>query len=665
MRFLWLLVPLVLVLTGCGPAPKTYSKPVAPPTFDGKSLGNGIFYYTKEDLLKVATNNYKYLSNADDVKKLLLDVGFVKKEGNLFKLTKLDALNYTLNEDLKKLNIESFEYNKEKKEYLLSGRYVYSNVIFAEGKTNRWDWPVRFIALYDEATQEIKGMYYNTYDKFNQVILSEAGKAAWFSSYHGGDFLNLDTNKTSALKQVPFYTFDSTRYQFSKNGKYFAKQLNDTKKDGKDLGILLYDLQEGRTLFNQTFYYSDYASFNLGFSFSEDEKYFIYKTKESNFKVYDLTSKTEIGSFGNNTAYNNDWVNITSSENFVFGYLSAYEKDKPSIYKLYVYDTQKREVFCQMDEDIIFPSRVVVYKDTFNALYADGVQMVYNLEKDNCYKIKEYSNLGSIMTQNRPVKKFIKDDAVYFFENGVISKQQMMIKPEITEEEKQSVLKLNKIKKYIRAGFEQKGLEMLQDLILNDEYDFFAKQYTNTTNFLSGFQEAYVNLLAFRRYIAKGVRDSEFERSVRNYIFFASRYGFKDLIPPFIDEYVKAIGETPSKDQLDKLALYKATYLLDINKDTEAYELLFEHAPFSKEAKDMVKRFTSWNTGLMKDRKKLAVILEIKESELREPEKKITSVNSFYDLNGNLVQKGEKPKEVIEEKKEVVSPKQEAIKLLD
>lgn len=115
MRFLWLLVPLVLVLTGCGPAPKTYSKPVAPPTFDGKSLGNGIFYYTKEDLLKVATNNYKYLSNADDVKKLLLDVGFVKKEGNLFKLTKLDALNYTLNEDLKKLNIESFEYNKEKK----------------------------------------------------------------------------------------------------------------------------------------------------------------------------------------------------------------------------------------------------------------------------------------------------------------------------------------------------------------------------------------------------------------------------------------------------------------------------------------------------------------------------------------------------------------------
>jgi len=670
MRFLWLLVPVFLVFSGCGPAPKRYSRPTPPKVFDGKKLGNSIFYYTKKDLIKVATNNYKYLSNADDVKNFLFAVGFVKKEGNIVSTTKLDELNYTLNERLKKLEIKSFTYRKTSDEYLLSGRYVYTNEISLKGKTNKFDWPVRFIAVYDKTTKELKGMYYNTYGKYNQVILSKNGSAAWFTSYHGGEFLNLDTNKTSSLKKVPFYTFEHSQKVFSKNGNYFAMKLTSTKKGSKDLGILLYDIKNGKIIFNKTFYYNEYSTGYTGFTFSEDEKYFVYKTKNDNFKVFDLVQRKNVDSFGKNFLKKNV-PSFYSVGDYVFSSLVASEKGKKTIYTTYVYDTKNKEIFCQIDA--INGQTMFIEGNGLNVIKTWGRHDVYNFEKNNCFKVKTINNLGDLYGGSK-VFTFTVDNTIHYFENGKITTRYVPVKYRVSQETKEAVQKINRMKKFYQAGFKKKAFEKLRSLILDEKYDYFAKQYTPLTNFLSGPEEAYVNLLAYKRYVANGQRDMQFERSVRNYIFFASRYGFKDLIPPFITEYKKAIGDAPSKLQKERLALYNATYLLDIGKDAEAYELLFEYAPFGDDAKSTVKRFSGWNFGLTKDKKKLAVAMDIKESDLKNPEKKITSVKYFYDFHENKITKGVLPKKTeIEQNTEKnvtpkvleSTPKQEAIKLLD
>lgn len=232
--------------------------------------------------------------------------------------------------------------------------------------------------------------------------------------------------------------------------------------------------------------------------------------------------------------------------------------------------------------------------------------------------------------------------------------------------------KIEKIKKFYKAGFERKALDKLKVLMKEDTYDFFSKQYTALTNFLSSEDKGYVNLIAFKNYIEKGVRNKEFERAARNYFFLASRYGFKELLLPFIEEYKKAIGENATKYQKDMLAVYMATYLLDIGKDAEAYEILFDHAPFHKDVLWVVTRYSSWNMGITKNKKKLAVAMDIKENKLSKVEKKIKK-KFFYDVNENRVKYGDSPKKVMQKKAEKIevpkvkesTPKQDAIKLLD
>lgn len=245
MRLLFLLIPLLLVFNGCGPAPKRYSKPKVQPVFSGKNLGHGIFYYSGEDLVsRVIAKNHKYLSDPYDVKKMLQDLNFVRKVKGKYTLSTLNDIKYELDTDSKKVKYTSFKYSPTKKMYALSGRYMFINRFYSKGKTDVYKWPVRFVAMFDETTKQLQGIYYNansSYDKQNAYV-SENVKAAYFTSYHGGFILNFETLKATSIPNTKLYTFDHEKSKYSKSGRYFATNLFDSHKDGKtERGFLLFD----------------------------------------------------------------------------------------------------------------------------------------------------------------------------------------------------------------------------------------------------------------------------------------------------------------------------------------------------------------------------------------------------------------------------------------
>lgn len=672
MRYLWLLVPVFLLFSGCGSAPKKYSKKIVKKDLYGKKLSKlGIRYYSGQDVLQLVKSSSRYYEFTAEVKMFILAMKLVKKEGQNYKLNTLDNLVYKIWQEKEKLTMSSVEYNEERKEYVLSGKYLFINES-SYGKYNyTYHENVKFVVLFDKETKLLKGVYYDfERDKYARTVyLSPNGKVAWFANAQGGEILNLQTQTViSVPKAQGFITSDASK-RFSKSGRYFAVETRDAKKNGDmTRAIYLFDSHKKKIVkeFKRTLPKSDISLFGLAFTFSEDERYFIYKNTLSNFIVYDLYKDKTVADFGKNTSLKENWLKLKGDKNYIFGMVRGRaDKSEDDIEKLYIYDLDKKETFCTLDT--LTGGIMFVDKTGLNIVRDWGAQEIYHFEKNNCFKIKKISGLKGLYT-GAGKEIFSVGKTTYHFEKGKIEEVYKQKTYDISKADIKAIKQLQRVKKYFEAGFQEKGSKELRKLAVESEYDYFKKQYSRVTEFLTPSEEVYFDLLGFKRYLKNGQRDRHFERAARNYLFAVSRYGFKELLLPFIQEYKKAIGENPTKYQKDMLAIYMATYLLDIGKDKKAYEILFDSAPFHKKALWVVKRYSDWNMGLTKSKKKLAVAVGIDEESLEEVEKRVTSLEYLYDFNENRVKKGSVPKKIADKKvvkEEKLTPKQDAVKLLD
>ncbi len=671
MKHFVLIFSLLVFFIGCASSTKTVvhkTPPVNNTHYKGKYLGNGIYYYNPKDLINLAQKNNTYVARAflaqEVIKQNIINMNMLKKINGKYVFNSFDNLNY--NSD--KMFFSYFKHSKKRKEYALSGKLYYEIVYSGQKKPIKKS--IFFVIIFDDTTKKPKGFYYSTsgFYNFDEVTLSDNADMAFFT----GDksILNLNTAKTFKILAKKPFKIVSNLCSFSKNGKYLATMVIYYQKNYITLGILVFNTINKKTI-KQFEFPSESSTYSFPkpkWGFSDDERYFVYKDYRQNFKVFDLIQKKEVASFGKVKLPGKNFIVIKSNKNYIFAWQKGEEKNSKVNKKLYVFDTDKQETVCEIDAWI--GDMQFVYKDTLNliSIWHDEVkQEIYHLEKNNCFLIKRvYLDMNRYKTKEELDKSllFTEDYNIYSFDKGVITTRAKPKKYEISKEEIEAAKKLAKINKYLNAGFEKRALSMIKTMILNDKFDYFSEKYDLLTKFLNIPQEAYVNLLAFKRYSKKGIKDKEFERAARNYVFFASRAGFKDLIPPFIDEYKKFIGENASKYQKDMLSIFRATYLLDIGKDDEAYEILFNRSPFNKDALWVVKRYSDWKFGLTKNRKKLSVAMDIKESDLKQTEKKAPVVKYFFDINGNIIKKGKKIKSapILKEKKKL---KQEAIELLE
>lgn len=639
MRFIFILIPIIFLLSGCGTVQKKFKSVGNVSNFEGEYLGNNFYYYDKKSLLQLLNTKPDYHGSVNKIfdtkrfRQLLIDTGFAKKIDKSHSLSKLDELNYNLKTSNLKLFITSFSHNSNTNENILGAKIEFTSYFTWENQKKSITYYYNFIVTYKD--NKLSNLYYyHNNSSYNQgdTIISKNGSSAWLTANSESYLINLEKKLTTKLPKTKYTQYTFQRWAFDPTGRYFALV---THKD-KNRGLLLYDILKNKMIINNSDN-SAKGSITIDFTFVKN-KYFIYKTPTSTINVYDLELNKVIDTFGTNLTNYRNTTNIDSTQKFVFANINGYDKNNSTAkYKIFIYDLDNKEIFCKID-NLLFDN-ISLYNNTIQVHNFDGHNLdIYNFEKNNCFKLGSYSTGYNPFTYKKRNFRYIKNNLVYTFENGTISTQQLY-KFQYSKEDIEAISKLQNIKRLITAGFKNKGIEKIKSMILNDSYDYYANQYNWISNNLEKELKSLVDLTAFKRYLSKDIKNQNLEFTAKSYIFSASRFGYKDVILPVIKAYKKAIGSNASKYQREMLSFFQATYLADIGKIDEAYDSLLSITPLDKKTIDSIKIYSDWSFGLTKNRKKLALILNVDESTFNTLEVKVIAPLTFYDFNGNLIKK--------------------------
>lgn len=608
------------------------------------------FYATADDVLKIAERDKDKLSSHNQaLQEMLRNVGFVKKEDGDYVLNTLPDLKYNTD----KLILFSFKYNKENDTHVLSGKYKIAYTAAT----------VRFMALYK--SEELQLMHYTAFADDGIAQIFDDGKYGLFSAYDGLTIIGLEhPSYVTFLPPKDFFIEYKQIGTISKDGRYYVGLLKSRDENDQTDYIALYNIKKSSFVTKFGIKSSKKSSTTaVSFDFSQDSRYLIYKVKNTPFKVYDLELQKEVESFGLNEEEKSPWAEVIQVGDYSIA--SFFDSDKEKGTKtshMFVYNTATKKMFCDIEGS--FGGMYMFLNDKQNFLYAINSYKneVFSLQEGDCVKVDTQKNEKDIYNELSTDLGYHQDGKQFLFKNGKIESITFN-QPEITPEGIEASKKIFRIKRLFLAGFEQKALAKLKTLIEDEEYDVFNNHYYMLSSFLKGGEHFYFNLLAMNRYIKRNERVKDFYRTVVSSLFMASMYGFKELETPIIEKYEKAISVDATKYEKDLLTILKANYLLDIGKDKEAYEMLFDTMPLDKEVLKQIKHYSPWKHGLMKDRAKLVVALELKESDLKKTAD-IKNVVYLYDFDGHKVHKDEKSKLYKAEEK-ALTPKQEAIKLLD
>ena len=681
MRLILIIIPLLFLLSGCGTVQKTYKSVGHVTHFQGKDLGNGFVYYDAQSLIKLFNTLPNYDGLVQDILKVkifrqdLMNAGFSKQTDNGYVLSKLEELKYNVhatNPDIE-LKITSFGHSQTRNEYILAGRIDTKSHYNYNGKASTANYYHNFLAIYD-SDGNLTGIYYNKFSDFlGDSMVASNGIAAWIKCFDDSYIINLDSKITAKLPQTKYIKYEFNKWKFSDNGNFFALETQDTAAGEKGKGLLLFDVLNNQVLLNSS-WKLEHGHEVINFEFAQNDRYFVYKIPNDPILIYDLQTKQINHYFGNDQTPNRNRTQIQIKDQFVLANITGYDKANDEILKTqgYLYDLSNKELFCTFD--MIPFENIDIYNNTLQVYDYIGRLDIYNLEKNNCFKLGSYQFDFIFKYEDRHFR-YIENDVAYIFKDGKI-KSHTMNKINYTQENIEAIKKLHKADQLIKAGFEQKGLEVLKDLILNDSYDYYTNAYNwigDTFKYNSNIR-ALIDVMAFKRYVNTNQTDESFDKAIRRYIFTLSRVGHKDLIPNAINAYKRALPMQITKHQQEMLKIFEATYLLDIGKDQEAYDLLIDSMPLSKKTVETIQLYSDWNMGITKDTKKLAFVLGIQESNLKKVEEKWKPREEFYNLDGVLVKKDAMPtyqNEVNEDiKPSVVSPtndtkSNDALMLLD
>ncbi len=312
-----------------------------------------------------------------------------------------------------------------------------------------------------------------------------------------------------------------------------------------------------------------------------------------------------------------------------------------------VFDTKTSSMICKDGFKINGNLRDIGWINE-KTLYILGDERLYHfaIEEDECIKVG--SDKHGIKDFKKVDKSEIKGDILVVYKDKESEKIEIKLKV-ITENTIKINKLLSKINKLIKASFEKRALKTIDKLIdtqyknLNAYYGFEINGISYNSYFLVRYIKRHKNF------------DGNLYESFRIYMTYAYFGGYYKQANEMI-KYMKSL-KIPQKKFKDLITLSEALYLLSIGKD-EGYDILFDMQPISKKLKRNMNGFTLFTTPFGKEIGKLAVALDMKESEFG---KNSSTVDEFFifDIDGNKIEKKEKkvaPKE---------SKKSNAIKLLD
>jgi hypothetical protein len=648
MRPLFLVLSAMLLIGACtASTPKIQKKPVKSRyiSVDGQYMAGGVRCFKENDIVRLWNKRVFYKSPGIYVKDFAKEFNLLYKKyktKNSYVLQSRLFDDPGLNYKGKKFSFTDFAYNANKNQYILSGINFYGT-----NKHNLYNKKFPCIVVFDAQSKEFQRLYHGPEDSVVRLD-DKHGSVAAFSKGNNVTIINFNSEKAVNLSpaKYPFPKFPDFMIS-SSGGKYVA--LKSQGKEENALRIGLYDSESGKLLKNFDFRSDEISGYrSLACNFSKDEQYFIFKGPDKKFQIYDIVNQKVTDTFGENKSWAATASVVTVDDliiaGFVGKYNNSYEKES------YFYDIDTCTVLCK--PELFFKENDLYWKseNLLHSVYSYNSHRSYNLGENDCFKISdEFIDLKrSPKADNMtPYLAFIKDDIYYTFEDGKVISQLEFNKVDIDSATVEIVKSLERVKRLFSVGFDKKGFSELNKLLQKD-LNYFEKYYKEVSNTLDGTnkysKEAYFNALAMKEYIRQGKtkNNKEFERAAQNYAYFAVILNFKEALPSFIKTYEDAIGKSPGAIQNDMLALYKAMYLFEINKDEKAYELLFDANPIEPGVIRKVIRMSALDFGLFKNRKKLAVAMGIDADDFKKSQGEFydgITATCFYDLNGNKIKR--------------------------
>ncbi len=416
MKFCVIYILVLIMLNGCGTISKEY-KVVKETMLQKKNyIGHNIYFIdSQKHLLWVANNDHNHSSELYTLKQMLINVNFVKKTIAGYKLTNITSMKTKDG----KYWLYNFGYDNKKNEYSLSGKYTYIT-----DKKNKES--IRFVAIYDAISFEIKNIYYKVKGEKEDVDMSSNGKYVIFTGFRECTLLNIDTKKTVNFK-IPknMYSFWNKEPKFSNTGKYVAFLLEEkTKLTNKE--IILLDAETGKIKKEFKFYSDKYNStYNYSYNFSNDEKLFVYKGYRDKFKVFDINSEKIIKSFGTLISTDVKWESsdiIADGKYLMAMYHISYKdrsKGRKSILNLY--DINKNKIVCQIENEKFSHSFIDKKNNILHLTTNWEPTKIYSIKQDICKNIGEVNENGySNVSYGR--LRTIQKDTIYLLHNGDVKK---------------------------------------------------------------------------------------------------------------------------------------------------------------------------------------------------------------------------------------------------
>lgn len=326
-------------------------------------------------------------------------------------------------------------------------------------------------------------------------------------------------------------------------------------------------------------------------------------------------------------------------------------------------------------------SNILATDDVKHVIWKEGSDTIYVIDKrsihpilfknNKCIKMKPYRHMITLLLDRLDYETRITSDNDNLMVISTLNNNFKIHKAELkkyTQEDIAITLGLAKAETLLNSGFESRGLTIL-DKLATDHYECNSATVLKTEK----YRWAYVSYLASKQFNKRITKANEVDKnlmkSYRTFTGLSTWYGYENLIPE-IQKRLKKVVKTKALYNQDEvtehIAVNDAIYLLSIDKDNEAYDILFEHQPFSDYTKGYITNVAVCSSAFTKDTAKLAVATDIPKEKFDPSDcQKYDKHPFFFDIDGNKVFKGEEPKKSKPKKKVTKTNKDDAIELLN
>jgi len=568
------------------------------------------------DVFSVDFQTLKKISKLKSAKKL-------SSEDRVLEILKKLKIKESLNLKTINYNIKSAKQTKDEIVVIGHSYYAYSND--RDG----------YVLYFDKDTLDIKRatifrnrQVLDISNNTKKVLVSKVkSKQKYIETY------NFDTGKFTSIEKTKNEIID---LKFSPKGSYVVV-VGGFKVYGKrNARLSVYNSKTFEKLLGETLQSGNDSSVKFIFTFSPDEKYLFtsehgYTTQYSKANLYATRNFKSVLNFFEDKKGKSSygWGNFMLTNDYLIFI------DKNEIYSLKTKKVIDKIYFG-------FSSPNIMDKKDNNLFYGIGTEKIgiYYIKDEKTYLIKSFTK-----EEDFTKVAFVYKNRFYLFPSYE-SRFQIIDIPnlDIKKYNFELVKQLKQAKKFYDAGFKTKSLAMYKKMMINKDFNKYFKLPKYRANI------AIYCTINLQKY--KQNKDID---SLGAYIRDALRYDY-------INEATKALNELKKVEKKESYVMLNAMYLAQIGKEEKAYDDLVERMPFSQKIVDLIYSNRNSSLKFYKDKAKISLIFGIDESEINYNEQKKRV--DFVSFDGYLMDTKSKIKQKVETKK-VVTPKQNAIKLLD